>query len=229
FVAGSRGNHFTDALAKLKPGVTVAQAQAEMNTIAERLEKQYPDSNDRLGAHVIPLSLAATSDYRPGLLLLLSALGFVLLIACANGANLQLVRASVRQREMAIRAAIGATRGRLVRQLLAEGLVLALTGGVLGLLLAYLAVPALARSLPRRVTLTWNVGVDTRVVAFTFIVAVATSVLFGLAPAFQSSRPNLNDALASSQRHTAGSQHRRLRSLLVIAETAIALVLLIGA
>src|SRR5262249_20077522 len=229
FVAQSRGSHFIDVQAKLKPGVTVARAQAEMDTIAKRLEQQYPASNDRLGAHVIPLSLAVPREVRPGLLLLLSAVGFVLLIVCANVANLQLVRASVRQREMAIRAAIGATRGRLVSQLLAEGLLLALTGGAIGLLFAYLAVPALGRGLPKYVTSNWNLAVDGRVIAFTFIVAVATAVLFGLAPAFQSSRPNLNDALASSQRHTAGSQHRRLRSLLVIAETAVALVLLIGA
>src|SRR5262249_6417078 len=194
-IAESRGNHFIDVQAKLRPGVTVANAQAEMDAIAKRLEEQYPRSNDRLGAHVIPLSLAATKDIRPGLLLLLSAVGFVLLIVCANVANLQLVRASVRQREMAVRAALGATRGRLVRQLLAEGLMLALTGGAIGLVLAYVAVPVLGRGLPKYVTSTWNVAVDGRVVVFTFIVAVATSVLFGLAPAFQSSRPDLNDAL----------------------------------
>jgi len=229
FVAGSRGSHYIGVLARLKPGVTVARAQAEMDTIAQRLEEQYPDSNDRLGAHVIPLSLAATREIRPGLLLLLSAVGFVLLIACANVANLQLVRASARLREMAVRAAIGATRGRLVRQLLAEGLVLAFAGGALGLLLAYLAVPALAGSLPASVTGTWNVAVDGRVVAFTLALSVATAVLFGIAPAFQSSRPNLNEALASSQRYSAGSSQGRLRSLLVVAETALALVLLVAA
>src|SRR5262249_39144541 len=229
FVAKSRGNHYMNVLAKLKPGVTLAQAQSEMDTIAKRLEQQYPNSNDRLGAHVIPLSLAATREIRPGLLLLLSAVGFVLLIVCANVASLQLVRASVGHREMAIRAALGATRGRLVRQLLAEGLLLALIGGAIGLLLAYVAVPALGRGLPRYVASTWNVAVDGRVVAFTFIVAVATAVLFGLAPAFQSSRPNLDDAMASSQRLASVPRNHRLRSLLVVGETALALVLLIGA
>jgi putative ABC transport system permease protein len=229
FVAGSRGSHFMGVLAKLKPGVTIARAQAEMDTIASRLQQQYPDSNDRLGAHVIPLTQAATAEIRPGLLLLLSAVGFVLLIACANVANLQLVRASARQRELAVRAAIGATRGRLVRQLLVEGLLLALAGGAGGLLLAYLAVPLLVRSLPESVSGTWNIAVDGRIIAFTIALSVVTALLFGIAPAFQSSRPNLNDALASSQRYSAGSGHRRLRNLLVVAETSLALVLLIGA
>ena len=229
FVAQSRGSHYIGVLAKLKQGVTVARAQVEMDTIAQRLAQQYPDSNDSLGAHVIPLSRAATQDIRPGLLLLLGAVGFVLLIACANVANLQLVRASVRQREIAVRAALGATRSRLIRQLLAEGLLLALTGGAIGLLLAYVAVPALAHSLPDSVTGNWRIAVDGRVVAFTFVLSVATAVLFGIAPAFQGSRANLNDALASSQRYTAGSQHRRLRSLLVVAETAFALLLLVAA
>jgi putative ABC transport system permease protein len=229
FLAGSRGSHYFDVMARLKPGVTVGRAQAEMDTIAQRLEQQYPDSNKQLGAHVIPLSVAATHDIRPGLILLLSAVGFVLLIACANVANLQLVRASVRQREMAVRAAIGASRARLIRQLLVEGLLLALIGGAIGLLMAYLAVPALARRLPVSVSGTWNITVDIRVVAFTFLLSVATAVLFGLAPAFQGSRTNLNDALGSSQRSTVGSHHRRVRGLLVIGETALALVLLVGA
>jgi putative ABC transport system permease protein len=229
FVAGSRGSHYLSVMARLKPGITVAQAQVEMDTIAQRLEQQYPDSNKELGAHVIPLSVAATHEIRPGLLLLLSAVGFVLLIACANVANLQLVRASVRQREMAVRAAIGASRARLIRQLLVEGLLLALIGGAAGLVLAYLAVPALARRLPVNVSGTWNIAVDGRVVAFTFLLSVATAVLFGLVPAFQGSRANLNEALASRQRYSAGSYHRRVRGLLVIGETALALVLLIGA
>ncbi|HYL98565.1 MAG TPA: ABC transporter permease [Blastocatellia bacterium] len=226
---GNRGTHFMGVWGRLKPNVTIKQAQAEMDTIAKRLEQQYPASNSGLGVHVMSLAQAETTDVRPRLLLLLGAVGFVLLIVCANVANLQLVRASARQREIAVRAAIGASRARLIHQLLTEGLLLALTGGALGLGLAYISVPLLARSLPKNVTEMWDIRVNGEVMLFTFGLAVITAVLFGIIPAFRSSRPNLNDALGSSQRQTAGAAHQRLRALLVIGEVAVALLLLVSA
>ena len=225
----NRGTHFISVVGRLKTGTSIKQAQSEMDTIASGLSNQYPASNDGIGVHVTPLAEAETTDVRSGLLLLLAAVGFVLLIVCANVANLQLVRMSARQREMAVRAAVGASRTRLVHQLLTEGLLLALAGGALGLAVAYGLVPLLARNLPRNVTGVWDVRVNGEVMLFTLALAVATAVLFGIFPALRLSRPNLNDALASSQRQTAGAAHRRLRSSLVVSEMALALLLLVSA
>ncbi|MGH9825530.1 MAG: ABC transporter permease, partial [Blastocatellia bacterium] len=209
FLTQNRGTHFISVWARLKRGASIKQAQSEMDTIAKRLEKQYPDSNNGIGAHVMSLAAAETTDVSARLLLLLGAVGFVLLIVCANVANLQLVRASARERELALRAAIGASRARLIHQLLTEGLLLSLAGGAVGLALAYICVPLLADSLPKSVTEMWNIRVNGEVILFTFALSVATAVLFGMIPALKSSRTNLNDALGSSQRHTAGAVHQR--------------------
>jgi putative ABC transport system permease protein len=216
------------AVGRLKPGVTVEQAQSEMSGIAARLAQIYPKTNADNGATVRPLAQELVGDVRPVLLILLGAVGFVLLIACANVANLLLARATGRQREMAIRAAIGASRGRVIRQLLTESALLAVAGGSLGLLVAVWGTRAVLALVPGGLPRTENIHMDGWVLAFTLVVSLVTGVIFGLAPAVQVSRINLHLTLKEGGRgSTAG--HHRLRALLVISEIAASLVLLVGA
>jgi putative ABC transport system permease protein len=224
-----RGAHFVIVFARMKPGVTVQQADAEMKTIAKRLEQQYPASNTGESAEVVVLHEQVVGRIRPALLTLLTAVGFVVLIACGNVANLLLVRASVRAKELAIRTALGAGRRRLVLQMLAESVVLALAGGAVGLLLAYAALGPLrtlsAGSIPR----VDDIAIDGSVLAFTIAVSLLTGVAFGLAPAWQAQRANLNEVLKEGGRTSAGSGGRWVRNSLVIVEVALSLVLLVGA
>jgi putative ABC transport system permease protein len=225
-----RGQHMLDVVARLKPGVSVKQAQAEMNVIAEGLAKQYPNDNGkRFATSLIPEMEYLVGDTRPALLMLLAAVGCVLLIACANIANLMLARATKRSKEIAIRAALGADRGRVIRQLLTESILLALVGGLLGLAISALGIRALLRLGPENVPRLAQVGLDWHVLAFTFLVAVVTGLIFGLAPALHGSKTNLADSLKDrGQDSGAGGQHR-VRAALVVAETAVGLVLLVGA
>jgi putative ABC transport system permease protein len=228
--AAQRGNHFLEVIARIKPGVTLKQAQAEMETIAARLEQQYPDYNMRIGAVVVPLHEQVVGDIKPALLVLLGAVGFVLLIACANVANLLLARAAVRQKEIAVRLALGANQSRLIRQFLTESVLLAMFGAGLGLLLAFLGLRALRTFIPASISQAETIHIDARVLIFTVLIAVVTGVAFGLAPAIQGSHLNLNDTLKEGGRDSAGgSKGNRVRSLLVIGEVAISFVLLIGA
>jgi len=225
--------HYFLAAGMLKPGVTVAQANAQMKLAGNQFHRLYPDSNPQQSFAVEPLRDTIVSDVRKSLLVLLGAVGMVLLIACANVANLLLVRATGRKREFAIRSALGAGRSRIIRQLLTESVLLAITGGVLGLILGFVGVRALLAvspaGLPRIGENGAAVGLDWRVLGFTLGVSVLTGIVFGLFPAIAASRSDLNSSLKeSSNRSGTGFRQSKARSLLVIGEVLVALVLLVG-
>jgi putative ABC transport system permease protein len=228
--ATQRGNHFLEVIARTKPGIALKQAQAEMETIAARLATQYRDYNTRIGAVVIPLHEQVVGDIKPALLVLLGAVAFVLLISCANVANLLLARAAARQKEIALRLAVGASRSRLIRQFLTESVLLALFGAALGLLLALAGIRILRTFMPSTISQVETIHIDGTVLIFTALIAVITGIAFGLAPAIHGSHLNLNDTLKEGGRDSAGtSKGNRARSLLIVGEVAISFVLLIGA
>jgi putative ABC transport system permease protein len=226
----NRGSRELFTIGRLRPGVSIEEAQAEMATIAQRLAEQYPDSNRGMGVHIVGYHQQLTGNLRAALFILLGAVVFVLLIACANVANLLLARAATRQRELAIRTALGAGRSRLMRQLLTESVLLSLLGGALGLALALWNFNAIVAALPPHMPRAAEIQIDWQVLVFTFAVAAMTGVIFGLVPALQASSLNLNEALKESGgKGTGGFVRHRVRSLLVVTEVALALVLLVGA
>jgi putative ABC transport system permease protein len=227
--AANRGGHSLTVVARLKDGITIQRAQNEMDAIAAQLEKQY-QVNTGHGVNVFSLYDEAVGEARPALLVLLGAVAFVLLIACANVANLLFAKSAVRQKEIAIRTALGAGRSRLVRQLLTESVVLSITGGVVGLLLAVWGLSALLAIGENSIPRVKEIKLDLPVLAFSLLISVATGLLFGLLPALQASKPDLNTTLKEGSRGASGGiKSNRTRSVFVIGEVAVCLVLLIGA
>jgi putative ABC transport system permease protein len=224
----SRGAVVLRIVARLEPDLTPEQASSSASVLAKQLESAHPESNVGAGINVVPLHTEVVGDIRGGLLVLLGAVGFVLLIACANIANLLLARASGRGREIAVRMALGAARRRLVKQLLTESLLLAAIGGAAGVLVGVWGVQALIAIAPRNAPRVDEIGLDSTVLAFTVGLTILTGVLFGLMPALQTTRPDVAPALKEGGRGTAGPSGRRARHALVVAELAVALVLLVG-
>jgi putative ABC transport system permease protein len=231
--ATNRQARFCRVIARLKPGVKIEQAQSEMSALAARIAEEHPDTNANQGIKLVSLRDEQVGDVRPALLLLLGAVGFVLLIACANVANLLLARAAVRHKEIAIRTALGASRLRLLRQFLTESLLLSFIGGALGLLLAVWSTGPMLKMFPNSIEnlsipKVETIPIDWNVMLFTLAVAFFTGLLFGIIPALQASKANLNLALKESSRTTTGGRSR-LRNALVVAEIALSLMLLVGA
>jgi putative ABC transport system permease protein len=224
-----RGNHSLEAIARLKPDSSIEQAQADLSTVAANLEKQYPNTNSYFGARVKPLREELVGDVRSALYVLFGAVVCVLLIANANVANLLLARASVRGKEMALRAAVGASRSRIIRQLLTESVILAGLGGLCGLVVAQWGTDALIKAVPQNIPRISEIRLDGVVLAFTVLVSLGTGIIFGLVPAWHASNVDLNSSLKSGTRTGSGEHKAGLRNGLVMGEVSLALVLLICA
>jgi predicted permease len=224
-----RLNHVINVFARLKPSVTMTQAQAEMNTTSTRMGQQYPEIRDWGVRLISAFDTFVTPELKTGVLVLLGAVFFVLLIACANIANLLLARAAARQNEMAVRLAVGASRTRLVIQLLVESVLLSFSGGITGVLAAFWAIHVINWSLPPNTLPAPVIEMDATVLWFALGATVLTGLLFGIAPALRMSNINLNEVLKYGGRGSSGSMRARLRSVLAVVEIALATVLLIGA
>jgi len=227
----NRGDHSWQVIGRLRSGVTIDQTRADLRRIAARLEVEYPSSNTGWGVDVETLRDAQVGDIRPVLMIMMAAVAFVLLIACANVANLLLARATARAKEIAVRVALGADGWRIVRQMLTESILFALVGAALGIGIAYAFLQWIRASLLAGVPFWMHFTIDGQVLLFTALIAVATGLLFGLVPALQSARPNLNETLrdAGARGASAGRARQRLRSGLVVGEVALSLILLVGA
>lgn len=225
-----RNTHYLYALARLKPGISRDRAQSEMNLIATQLQQQYPETNAQKGVNIVPLRKQVVGKVESYLYLLFGAVGFVLLIACANVAGLLLARVTARHKEVAVRIALGASRWRIVRQLLTESIILSALSGLLGLLFAYAGIKLLVALTPPDVPRLHEIGLHIPVFLWTLVISILTGVLFGLAPALQASRPDLNESLKKSAgRNQGGFQRGGLRNPLIVSEVALALLLSVGA